>query len=616
MATSFDKLRKYFNIGYKKSTQRNVDKLFALKNDPKKADMLYKKGEIPAKIREVFPSNVQLLMDWWMSDTHQSAETWKTMQSLYKDCDLMFMNSGIMSRAAEITADEVVQADINTQPIIVEAKSKQKKFILDFFDRINIYNYIRSIALSIVKYGNAGMVLSYDNNGIDAVIPINVKLLKERLEFSPYKVREMINGKNNFLYDYKSKVQRIDQLIQMIDNKDNVSSYYKDYLFGFVVGDYVLPPWRFLHFRNHNSESPFDPFGVPLFIYSIAPYLQLDAGLTMQVAARGASFPKDIYKINLPANMPPSEKLSSAVEFARELQNSGINAVVKEKDGVGEVIITINDLYEYEQHSPDIDLGRIGDLEMLRDDLILSTLLPRYILDPNDGSFGDSGVALVEKWKPFARIVYGIQSSILEQINQLVKIEMINSGEFSLDEMDFILKMPYPESQTNDDIIRSQNDLLDLANNVIGALSDKFMDGEQIPTQVMKDIYKKFLPYDDKLIDEWIKKTEKASIDTTDTTEENEDVKKLDEKWLKIEKKVGKIKLKENINEYIFFQKQNLLREGAMGGYHYYSSKNKMTKFPAEFLIEFKKKNTNSKKNKLNENNEELGIKQKYKFRK
>lgn len=616
MANFTDSLRKYFNIGFKSKAEKDVDKIFPLKDDPKKVDKQLNKGEIHSKIKDTFPSKVQTLFDWWISDTHITSDTWKNIFALFTDCEAMFMNSGIMSRAAEVTSDNTVPLDTNTQPLIVEAKRKQKKFILDFFDKINIYRYLRPTAASIIKYGNSGWVLSYDQTGISEVIPTNVFSIKNRLEFSPAKVQELMDKKNRFLSDYMSKSQRIEQLVSMITNKDNIESYFKKYLFGFVVGDYTLPPWRFLHFRNFDLESPFDPFGVPVFIYSLAPYMQLDAGMTMQVAMRGASFPKDVYKITMPASMPPSEKLSAAIEFSRDLQNSGINAVVKEKDGVGEVFITIDGLYEYTQETPNIDLGKVGDLEMLKDDLILSTLLPRYILDPNDGGFGDSGVAMVEKWKPFARTIYRIQSALLEQISQLVKIQMIYSKEFSLDEIDFILKMPYPESQTNEEIVRSQNDLLELSNNIIDTLSDKYMGGEPLPTDVKTDIYKKFLPYDDKIIDEWIKEIEKESGDVAevkdnsdnsdddkedsnnsdddnkdDIDKKSEQIRKgiIKNKWRMVEKTKGKQNLKEEIKDVIIDAKQGFLREGSLRGYHYYSSKNVMKDFPAEWLRKFEK---------------------------
>jgi len=602
------KLSSYFNIGFNRDASQNKDKAYILRDVIKK-EVDIKGGEkniVVGKVKDAFPSNVQKLFDFWQNDFHYTQQSWKSRQQLFQDCDLMFLNSAIMARAAEACADEVVQADSGVQIITVQAKRKVKQAILEFYDKINIYDYIRATALSIIKYGNAGWVLSYDDSGIDEIIPRNIYAVKERLEFSPYEVQEMMKNKNKFLYDYKSKVVRINQLIDMISDKDNISSYYKDYLFGFVVDDYTLPPWRFLHFRNHNNESPFKPFGVPIFIHSIAPYMQFDAAMTMQIAARGAAFPKEVYQINLPAAMPPTEKLNTAIEFARELQNSGINAVAKERDGVGEKIITIKDLFEYELQNPNIDLGRIGDIEALRDDLIISTMLPRNLLDPHEGGFGDSGISLIQKSKPFARLIYRIQNIILQGVNQLTKIHLIHSGKFPLDEIDFITSMPYPDSQASEELIRSQNDLLSLANSVIDALSQKFMDGQPIPASIMKDIYTKFLPYEDNVVDEWVRSIEKEKNKSQEEPSEEEpevmrddSKQKIEEKWQAIERNTGKEKLREKIEDVVFESKQTLLREGSLQGKHYYSSKNQYLDFPAELLREFD----------INEANKEEGLK-------
>ena len=620
-----DRLKKFFNIDFSTSNiAKPSDKIFPTKDkvDPKDVSkLLYDKSGNKLVAREIFPSKVQQLLDWWINDTHYSAESWKNRNALFKDCDLMFLNNPIMARAADSVADEIVQSDSGIQPVLVEAKRKQKKFILDFFDKINLYDYIRPCGLKIAKYGNDGWVLSFDDYGVDEIIPIKkISSITDRLEFSPYNVEEMIKKRNNFLLAYKNKINRIDQLIDMIVGKDNIASYHKDYLFGFVINDDVLPPWRFLHFRNCPDESPFSPFGVPPFIHSLAPYMQYDSAMTLQAAARGANFPREVYKLTLPKSLPPTEKLQKAIEFSRELQNSGINAVAKEKDGVGEVIISIEDLYTYEMESPDIDLGRIGDIEAMRDDLIISTYLPRNFLDPNDTAFGDSGVSLIEKSKPFGRFIFGKQSIILQNLSQLVKIHMIHSNEFSLNDIDFVLKMPYPESQTNSDLISSQSDQLRLATDIIDTLADKFMNGERLPLEVMRDIYTKFLPYGNEVIDTWLKNIEKnhtvagytSNGDALDQEVNDARKSRLAEKWIKVERQ-----FKEEIEDTIYDCKQNVLREGILGGRHFYSSRNKYMEFPAEMIREIDKKRLNKN---ITDNSakleEEMNNFKKYKFKK
>jgi hypothetical protein len=158
--------------------------------------------------------------------------------------------------------------------------------------------------------------------------------------------------------------------------------------------------------------------------------------MTMQMTSRGANFPRDVYKLTFPENLSPTEKLAKAQDFSMKLQNSGINAVPKEVLGVGEVIITIDGLYEYTQETPNMDLGAVGDLELLRNDVIASLFIPRNLIDSNDSGFGDSGVSLAEKFKVYARLVFRAQTLILEQIAQMDKIHMLYSGEFDPDDIE------------------------------------------------------------------------------------------------------------------------------------------------------------------------------------
>lgn len=613
------KLLDFYNIGYKKGKKtKTVDKIFPTKEVEKET----KKGKDKVRVREVFPPEVDKYYKQWLSSTHDDSASWNDRVRLWEDCQLLGFNCQLVTKAINLIADETIQADSNEQPITVEAKGKIKKDIEDFFDKVNIYSFLGSTTRDIVKYGNAGWILSFDTNGVDKIIQSEIFDLKDRMEFSPAKIREMKSKNNKFLRAYTSKVNRIDQLIDMIENKDNISSYYDKYLFGFQIGDYVLPPWRYIHFRNFTIESPFEPYGVPFFIHSISAYRQYDAAMTMQQAARGAQLPIDLYKLSFPNVMNETEKLNRVIEFIAEWQNSGINNINKEEIGVGESIVTIDDLLEYTQISSNIDLGKLDDIELLRDDIIQSTMLPRYMIDQNDGGFGESGTGLIEKWKPFARLVYKVQSILLQNISQVVKIHLLHSGKYALEDINFILKMPYPESQTNTDIIDSQNSLRDLATSTIDDFADKFFDGsiDEMPNEVIKDIYCHFLPYDNRTIDSWMN-------DMIKNKEENREVgDKLEEKALKIKMKRRMKKLQENygsrknlreaFNEIIFENKQRKIKEGVILNKHMYSSKNKCTDFSAEWLriLDAKEMESNSK-NKLNEKELKKAEEMKYKFK-
>jgi hypothetical protein len=308
--------------------------------------------------------------------------------------------------------------------------------------------------------------------------------------------------------------------------------------------------------------------------------------------------------------MAPTEKLNKAQEFISSWQNSGINAVNKEEVGIGTTVVTIADLFDYEQKISNIDLGKIDDIDLLRDELIIATQLPRSLLDPKEAGFGDSGISSIERWKPFARLVYRIQQSLLQQISELVKIHMIYSNKFSLEDIDFILSMPYPESMTNNDMINNQKDLLDLSNQIMQSLADKLTGGDvtAIPIDVVKSIYSKFLPYDDKIIVKWLNDVEKqknAMSNQNNFNNDNfqdqpseevpeEEVEKTKKQLLwevALREKVGgKEKLFDFLDNFVYINKQKRLREGTLLNRHYYSSKIKNDSFPVELLQEIDKR--------------------------
>lgn len=618
-----DKLKKFFGFGINPNAEQIPDKIDLYKT----IKGLDKSGKQAVRIeKEKFGDTIEELWKFWTTACHDDAmDSWQTMLSVYSDMDILSMNCQPIAKSMEIWTDEIIQADSNNQIIFIEAKEKVKKYIEKFFDDINLNELIRPTVSDIVQYGNAGWVLGFDNKGVSEIKRIPIRYLKERLEFSPVDLHAALNDTGHMIHDYRNSINSVSDLIDMITNKENISSYFKEYLLGFVVEDKILPPWKFLHFRNITNKSPFAPFGIPTFIHAMSAYRQFDAAMAMQIIARGASFPKEVYKLDLPNIVNPTEKFAKATEFLNEMLNSGFGTSKKELPGIGDIIVTIKDLFEYEQISPNIELKGIEDLELLKDDIYNACLLPRKLVDPKDSGFGESGVSYIEQFKPFARMVYRFQSILLNNITQLIKIHLIHTGDFELDEIEFSLSMPYPESQTNNDIISAQSSLLDLANNVISAIEDRVTGGEKLPPELIKTIYNKFLPYDSNTIDFWVDEAVKAKEEggtisdeddfgfdepVEDEEEMNEDgkyslkerIKKSKRNWRLLENKVGKRVLKETVNEIIFECFNNSsLREGSMRGQHFFKSKNNYSDFNLKDYVYIR----NNKLNKLKESKEE-----------
>jgi len=257
----------------------------------------------------------------------------------------------------------------------------------------------------------------------------------------------------------------------------------------------------------------------------------------------------------------------------------------------------------------------------MHDDVVVSTGLPRSILDPNTGSFGNSGINLTQQFKPFARDVYLHQSNYLYPLIQSCKIDMIQSGKFNLDELNFTLSMPYPESQTDRDLISSQSDLLRLANDVLDSVGEKLLGGDMdsLPVELVRDVYTQILPYDSERIDGWIKTAEKSKKENAEFEEKSDNSFRIVERknrkdWKLIERKMTRTGINDLIQETIYDQKKESLKtEGVAGNSHYFSSKSVYKDFDVKDLIEKKKVSALKKMNEGNDNinhlKEELRIK-------
>ena len=615
---ALNRLSSYFNVGIKPNAQLDSEKVYPL--EPKRTQT--SKGDFNDIIKQKFSDEGKALFQFWLSSTLEAEKQWKSRECLWDDMQVLYYNCQPISRAIELIVDETIQADTNDQPIFIEAKRPVKKYIQELFDYININSLLRPTLKNIVQFGNAAWILGFDEKGVNEVINLDIRSLKDRLEFSPYEVKKEIQ-KTTSIFSQFNKISRMQSLIDSMMDKEEATSYFKKYLFGFQVEDKVLPPWKVLHFRNATTESPFAPFGIPLYIHAMAAYKQYDASMTLINAARVASFPKQVVEINLPNQMDPATKIEKAMEAMAEWLNIGFGTSKKELPGLGDTIFTIRDLFDFKDVKVDVDLGTLGDLDKLWDQIVISTYLPRYIIDPRDSGFGDTGVALIEKWKPFARLVYRMQTILLENITQLVKIHMLYTGQFSIEDTKFTLSMKYPESQINQDIVSSQNSMLDLVNNIIASIQDKITGGELLPPELVKSLYTQFLPYDTSKIEGWIDdaikaKADNETVETVDSlsneqqidqiknpedyAQEDEELKQFEsmirknrlkesiksrKKWSLLEKKIGKVKLKEQVDEIIFEESFKIVRDAKINNRHIYSSINRDTSFPAEKLREF-----------------------------
>jgi len=460
------------------------------------------------KLSSAYYPSIDELFDIWKNYKRDDSLNFSLV---VEDMDKLYYESPIFSRAMNFIADEILQTNYKEETIEIKAKTKElEDEIKKLFKRIKIEEVLRTIALDLVRYGNAVFIILTDNEGISGLSPINPSDLRDIYCFKPYEVSTYLKDSyNSNIINQTLNDEKFHILSEIIleDLDDYYSAYFKKYLFGYRIGeDFLVPPWRILHIRNYYSSSPFGEYGIPLFIHAVAPYKQYDMAISLQMAARKARLPLLKYKLKFQGNLSPTEKQERALEFLRDLENSGLAAVRREGIGIGERVVTIEDLYDIEEEVPNLDIGKVDDLNLLYEDLYLASLVPRGFIDPNNQTFGNSGVALKQQFIPFARLILRLQLSILDGLTSLVKNHLILKGypEESLD--DFILSLPFPETQYSQELISSNESALSLANNILDSISQKLGIQGPLPPELVFTVYKTFLPIESQKLNNWFLK--------------------------------------------------------------------------------------------------------------
>jgi len=548
----FGKLRNYFSIMVKKPQ-------FSTTAITVPAAVINGKAKVVK-----LPSDLELLWKWWLTEASDDAETLKNRTDRYDDLSYMYYNNTVMSMATELYADETVQADSQSQVLQITAKkTKVKKYIEDFFDKIGITQpMLKATAFDLALYADHFWVnTSNQKEGITEIIPLDVYTVKDRIEFNALEATKRMDKKQRLYTQLINKHDKLQKLAKVLnDTKTDYASYFRKYLFGFQMEkDIFLPPWNISHFRRFSSQSEFYPFGRPLFINCISPFRQLQTSKNLVAMARVAKFPKEHFEVEVSDRMTEVEKWNATNQAREEYDNLGTNQTGKEEFGVGGKIWTPKGLLDYKLIENRMKVEDINDLEMLRDDMILGTRVPKGYLIVDRASFGTSGQALLQQFKPFGRAVFSLQSCILNELINLVKLQFVMTDDYEVDEP-FEISMNFPVIEESSDRLRVKSDTLRLANDIITNLQNALGlgRGEAIPPEVVKDVFSKISFIDVEDIEDWI-----------DAIKPEEDVEIKES----IKKKIKNRLTEELIKEIEFkTKKDNRMFEGVSSGRHFCNS--------------------------------------------
>ena len=515
------RLQNFFGWNAQASAQSPTKSIDPVQQDIEDAKRRFTSKDFPPKIRE--------LWDWYLSETADTSQTMSDRNDRYKDIDYMIYNDSIISMALNLYADEIAQPDDNMEIIKVNAPdSAVAKEIRKLLDKWGInQKYIREVSYNLCAYGDSFDIVDIDpQEGVLSLTPIDVYDVTDRLEFKASEIKKRRD------YTRWYNICRDETVKQYISDfqdeiKNSPSAAFDSYLFGFIIcEEYYLAPWQVLHYRLESRRSEFFPWGRPLFINPIGPWRQLKTSMNLLALARTMKFPKDIFSVETSEEMTTMEKWDAVNTARQEYSNQGRRNKAKEEFAFADEVWIPKDLIDFQTHQTDVSLDDIADVELLRDNILMGTTIPKGYLITDEGGWGTSNQSLLQQSKPFGRAVYRIQSEELERISYLIRLHFLITGQFDKEFTEFELSMNFPVVEEASDRLQLKSDTMDLANAIINNLKDAMgYTAETVPISLIKKVFAKYSFLTPEELDKYIGELEKeqkkadASGGTFDATD-------------------------------------------------------------------------------------------------
>lgn len=476
--------------------------------------------EIDAKVGSIFQNaplsdRVEKLLDAYLRDTTNSYADLRDRQKRINELKFMYFNDPFISRVVQLVADEATQLDVQDRLLVVESPDPRLATkIYQLFDLWGItQTRVHGACFDLELLGEAFWANKITANGVEKIIPLQPSQILERLEFNPTKVAEEIRARQGSVMTMINRDAKLQMLVQELEGTGTLSEDFAEMfetkLFGFVIdNETVVPPWTVSHFRLNADHSEFYPYGRPHLLAALAPFKQAASTMTLQALARMMSFPVTIYKVKVTPGMDPALVWDHVNTVREEYDNIGVSptAGMTESYTVNTKIWVPEGLLEVDVKKSEADIDFVGDLEMYIDRIAVASGVPKGYLVQEWGGFGNSGVSLVEQFKPFARHVYTIQASFLEGLANLIRLHFVITGEFDY-RTPFTLSLRFPAEEMDDKKREARTASMELATKVIELLSAAMGMGEDdvLPPDIVKDILAKYTFLDPTDVLKWTK---------------------------------------------------------------------------------------------------------------
>ena len=465
-------------------------------------------------------SNLEKYFDSYLNDNMISYADIHERQARLNMLSDMYYNEVYISRVVNLVADEATQLDAQNRILAVE--SPNLAFTQRCYELFSIWGItaqrIHKVCMDLELYGEAFWANKITpNSGVVKIIPVSVNNVMERLEFSPEKMAKYLAERDGYMkasQNRSSKVKALVDLIkanQAVNTSENFADVFDTKLLGFELHDgLVVPPWALTHFRYDADSTEFFPYGRPPLLHCLTPYKQMWSTMTLQGLARMMSFPLTLYKVKVPEGTSPGRAFDIVNEVREEFDNLGVSP-----SSVGSEVYTVNTkiwmpegLLDIDTKENKIDIGSVDDLELYMKRMASAAGVPKGYLDPTEESWGVSGIALMEQYKPFARHVSEIQQNFLAELGTLIRLHFAITGEFDYN-TPFILSMRFPAKEMSEEQRNGRTASMELTTSIMELLKTSLglADDEGLPVEVVKDILTKYTFLDPTDIQKWMAST-------------------------------------------------------------------------------------------------------------
>lgn len=578
--TIWKRLQRFFRVGVTTRSGgggfgQSQQQVTPLRHDPAKGS-----GDNVAPVN--FPQPFRKLYDWWLNQCHDSRESFEERRKRVKDIEYMVKNEEIISMAADTIADETISSESEEAVITVDAASAAiRNRIQDLLQQWgHTPEKLRDKAYNVATFGDhfdANTV--FLKHGITDVTPLDILAVSDRVEFS---LKDMAQKKREYQGFFNQLMQqdtRLGDLTKMLDldATDDYTALFKSYLFGFKLFDdsITLPPWGISHYRLYSSNSEFAPFGRSVFINSISPFRQLKASMNLMAIGRMSKLPREMFEVDTDESMSEMEKWEQVNAVRQNFH--AINRDTAEEDdlSIDTRFWYAKDLLNYRVEETRMNMDDIADIEFLRDNLIMGTRIPKGYLIVDRASFGTSGQALLRQFKPFGRLVYAVQTAVLEEIANQIRTHFTITGEFDGADTEFTLSMPYPVVEESRDQMQMKNDSIRLANDIIGNIQSALGTRDGLPPEVVKSVFSQISFLDPEDVDAWLNQSAEALGLNEEEGQRNHSHLPLVNRRMETDQKIKlRNRLSEDLLNHVTMKAlhENGFSEGTMNGKHYYSA--------------------------------------------